>query len=140
MDSISKEHRPIYEAMWTVNNQAGEQMDKISAERLKALLIVNKRIAYYKSEHFCTDLVYAIAEKRSDLILRAKTLSEIREAAKEPKPSYNGATWRETPYDVPEEELILWSLTSMAAPLNEVAFHRYMALFEAFYGKKPEDF
>lgn len=44
-------------------------------------------------------------------------------------PYYNGNRFVPDKYSVPEEELICWSEASMIAPLNDVAFQRYMELF-----------
>ena len=40
-------------------------------------------------------------------------------------------------YCIPEEEMIMWSCTSLKAPLNEAGFKRYMQLFKEVFGFLP---
>ena len=47
---------------------------------------------------------------------------------------YTGNGFITGPYDVPEEEMIFWSLASLKAPLNHDASERYMELFQQTFG------
>ena len=68
------------------------------------------------------------------LIRAAKTVAELNEIAKPAKPHYVGNGFATGTYDVPEEEMIFWSLASLKAPLNHEAAERYLDLFKQSFG------
>ena len=45
------------------------------------------------------------------------------------RPVYNGNGFTPGKYDTEEEELLVWSLTCLQAPLNNQAYERYKELF-----------
>lgn len=45
-------------------------------------------------------------------------------------PTYNGNEFIPDKYNIPEEELICWSQTSLKAPLNDAGFKRFMEVFK----------
>ena len=47
--------------------------------------------------------------------------------------NYNGNGFFTDKYNVPEEELICWSETSLRSPLNEAGFNRYMEVCRLVY-------
>ena len=67
-------------------------------------------------------------------IRAASTVAELNEIAKPAKPHYTGNGFITGPYDVPEEEMIFWSLASLKAPLNHDASERYMEIFQQTFG------
>ncbi len=65
------------------------------------------------------------------LYRRAETKGEITEILKLSKPHFDGKKFVYTsPYAVEEEELLLWSLTSLQGPLRDEGYRRYRELFE----------
>ena len=67
-------------------------------------------------------------------IRAAKTVAELNEIAKPAKPHYTGNGFATGAYDVPEEEMIFWSLASLKAPLNHEASERYLNMFKQTFG------
>ena len=65
------------------------------------------------------------------MIMQAETKGEITEILKLSKPHFDGKKFVYTsPYAVEEEELLLWSLTSLQGPLRDEGYRRYRELFE----------
>ena len=63
--------------------------------------------------------------------MQAETKGEITEILKLSKPHFDGKKFVYTsPYAVEEEELLLWSLTSLQGPLRDEGYRRYRELFE----------
>ena len=91
-------------------------------------------VRFFRSQGIRSDLVHAVYEKRMELIKKATTVAELREIAKPAKPHYTGNGFVAGEYDVPEEEMIFWSLASLKAPLNHDASERYMELFQQTFG------
>jgi len=79
---------------------------------------------------FLKDLVLTICEKKIVFIHQARTKKDIEEILELSKVRFNG---REvvpvSKYHIPEEELLLWSMISPAAPLKDYAVKRYEKLF-----------
>lgn len=92
---------------------------------------------FYREQGYMSELVYAIFEKKMKMIQEAGTVKELEEIAKPAKPHYNGNGFTISPFSVPEEEMILWSLTSFNGPLIPEAHQRYMELFEQIFGVDP---
>ena len=67
--------------------------------------------------------------KRQRCFKNARTKGELQEISKPPKPVYNGNVFTTGKYDTEEEELLVWSLTCLQAPLNNQAYERYKELF-----------
>ena len=74
------------------------------------------------------DYLRICSEKDSDAS-NARTKGELQEISKPPKPVYNGNVFTTGKYDTEEEELLVWSLTCLQAPLNNQAYERYKELF-----------
>lgn len=83
-------------------------------------------------EGFLPNLVEAFFQKKSQMILKAKSKSEIEKILKPSTPRYvaGKAVPKNSPYYVEEEELILWSRTSFRGPLNDAGYNRYLELFQ----------
>lgn len=103
--------------------------DAIKDTKLKALKELGGNLAYYAKKGYITDLITTIAEKKINMIKKATSKAEVDKILKPQFPYYNGNRFVPDKYSVPEEELICWSEASMIAPLNDVAFQRYMELF-----------
>ena len=73
--------------------------------------------------------ISGFVQKKMAMLQKAKTKGELQEISKPPKPVYNGNGFTPGKYDTEEEEVLLWSLTSLQAPLNDPAYKRYEELF-----------
>ena len=63
--------------------------------------------------------------------MQAETKGEITEILKLSKPHFDGKNLSiPSPYAVEEEELLLWSLTSLARSTPDEGYRRYRELFE----------
>ncbi len=111
----------------------------LSNAREKAIQTTFQRAADYRRQGIRTDLVHTAVEKRLNLIAGAATVVELKEITDEPKPRYTGGGFAIGRFSVPEEELILWSLTSLNAlrPLVPEAVERYAYLFRQVFGFDP---
>lgn len=118
--------------------EPGSESKRLSDARAAAVQTTLQRAAYCREKDVRTDLVHAVVEKRLKLIAEATTVKEIREIEAEPKPRYTGNGFVAGRFSVPEEELILWYLTSLRAPLVQAGFDRYMSLFQQIFGFMPE--
>lgn len=114
--------------------------EKLTIAKVEALRKVAGVIRKYEAENFDRALIDAIMEKKAKMILEATTMGAVHDIAGLPKPRYDGAEWYTSKYSVPEEELILWSMASLRAPLRPEAVERYLTLFKQVYGYDPADY
>lgn len=105
--------------------------DKLFDERTEAIVKLYGRAEFYLEQGFLEQLVSEFYRKKAEMIFKAKTKGEIVEILKLSKPHFDGNTFvYSSPYAVEEEELILWSMTSLQGPLKDIAFRRYRKLFQ----------
>ena len=115
-----------------ITSEADERLFKL---RLGALGELNSRLRAYEKLGYIPELVNPIAEKKCAMILEATSKAEIDKILTPRCPHYDGSKFVPDKYNVPEEEMICWSQTSLQAPLNSVAHERFMTLFrEKFPG------
>ena len=93
----------------------------------------------YRRANIRSDLVRIVLHKRFKLIRAADKVGDLREIAAPPKPHFNGNRVIPGRFDVPEEEMILWSITSLKGPLVPAGFDRYMELFRQVFGVDIND-
>ncbi len=86
-------------------------------EKLAAYIDTARRITTYQEKGIRYDLVDVVFDKRLKLIADASTACDLKKIMDHPKPHFNGSKFTSDPFSVPEEEMILWSLTSLKAPL-----------------------
>ena len=110
-----------------------ELNEKLRSRRFDALRKMREITAQYEEEGFLPELVETVFCKKADFIMRAKTKAELEEIIKPSSPRYSGGIFYPgNPYHVEEEELILWSKTSLKAPLISQGYKRYQELFEKY--------
>ncbi|MEY8412006.1 hypothetical protein AALB51_12265 [Lachnospiraceae bacterium 62-26] len=110
-----------------------ELNEKLRSRRFDALRKMRGITAQYEEEKFLPELVETVFCKKADFIMRAKTKAELEEIIKPSSPRYSGGIFYPgNPYHVEEEELILWSKTSLKAPLISQGYKRYQELFEKY--------
>ena len=108
-----------------------QAFQRATAEAIESSL---KLVRFFRNQGIRSDVVHVVYEKRMSQIRTASTVAEMNEIAKPAKPHYTGNGFITGPYDVPEEEMIFWSLASLKAPLNHDASERYMELFQQTFG------
>ena len=114
--------------------------EKLRSRRFDALRKMRGLTAQYEEEGFLPELVETIFCKKADFIMKAKTKTELEEIVKPSIPRYSGGTFYPgNSYHVEEEELILWSKTSLKAPLIPQGYKRYQELFEKYVGSEAKD-
>ncbi len=117
----------------------GKCSEIIREAKLEAITRAMRLTNMYLKCGIRADLINLIMKKKTDLILAAGTLADIRKASEPPKPRYNGCSWYEDPLTVPEEEMVSWSQVSLKGPLIECAYKRYMDLFTRTFGMSEEE-
>lgn len=103
--------------------------DTLEEERIKTLQSIFQRAWYYQERGMLEEIILAFVQKKTGMLQKAKTKGELQEISKPPKPVYNGNGFTPGKYDTEEEEMLVWSLTSLQAPLNDPAYKRYEELF-----------
>ena len=115
-----------------------EEPDKVRLLRLGALQEFLGNLNHYKGLGYRDELLYTIAEEKSEMILNAKTKAEMKKIL-HPKLTFNGEIYSPGEYHIPEEELICWNEVFMKAPLNPQGHRRYMELFQMVFPKENEE-
>ena len=89
---------------------------------------------YYRECGIMSELVHAVFRKKMKMIEEADTVADLKAIEKGCIPHFNGNQFLPGPFHIPEEELIMWSLTSLKAPLVSAGFERYTELFRQVFG------
>ena len=108
----------------------GDKPEKVQSLQFTALRQLQARLHWYSERGYQDKLINAIAEKKSEMIMRTTTKAEMEKVLHAPAPHYTGAGFVTDQYCVPEEELIGWSETSLRGPLIPAGLKRYMELFK----------
>ena len=104
--------------------------DKLFDIKLAAIFKAGGIAKGYEREFMNDELPRVICAKKIVFILGAGTKKEIEEILQFSKVHYNGnEVVPSGQFHIPEEELLIWSLTSLKAPLVDAGFKRYMKLF-----------
>ena len=112
--------------------------DRIRELRFSALKDLTAILNHYEKLGYMDELICKIAEKKTKMILSATSRQETKKLLKPSCPRYDGVKFVTDQYNVPEEELICWSETSLVAPLNEAGFKRYMEVFKTIFPEKSK--
>ncbi len=107
-----------------------DKPDRVKELRISALQTLRNQLNYYKELGIIDRLLTAIAEKKCKFLMEITSKTEMEKMLKPHCPTYNGNEFVTDTYHIPEEELICWSQTSLAAPLNSAGFKRYMEVFK----------
>lgn len=97
---------------------------------------MRKQVIQYADNYFMFELCLGIMEKKSRMICLASLKTELQKIVRPSVPKWNYGSFLVGPYHVLEEEVILWSLASLEAPLNDDGVRRYQ---EAFTKLFPEE-
>lgn len=118
--------------------EPGTCPDTVRAAKVEAVSKVLQRISFYRSRGFLPHLILCVFVKKMKMISEATTVKDLRAVSDVPKPRYNGNRVIPSKFSVPEEEIMIWSLTTERGPLNDEGFRRYMELFEELFGIDEE--
>ena len=110
--------------------------DNVRALHFDALKQLQGQLRFYEERGFRSKLLYGIAEKRGEMILKTSSKTEMERVMSPRAPHYDGTKFVPDQYSIPEEEMIAWSETSLRGPLIEPALKRYMELFEQIFPEK----
>lgn len=124
--------------------------DERKTEELKkaivqALLEVKRKASCEAENGILFYLVLGMAQKKSRIICEAESISQLKQMMKPCQPYWSNGKFKQGPYHVPEEELLIWSELSLEAVLSADGYKRYAELFmelfpgegEKIFGKKP---
>ena len=117
----------------------GKEDDRSEEELIQALQSIFQRAWYYQERGMLEEIILGFVQKKMAMLQKAKTKGELQEISKPPKPVYNGNGFTPGKYDTEEEEMLVWSLTSLQAPLNNQAYKRYKELFCRLLPEKAKD-
>lgn len=107
--------------------------EELRSRRFDALRRLRGIIDGYEGDGLLPELIETVFCKKADFIMKARTKAELEEIIKPNTPRYSGETFYPgNSYHVEEEELILWSKTSLKAPLIPQGYERYQELFEKY--------
>lgn len=120
---------------------ADENMtEKLFCLRFEAMRKLRGIVAGYEKHGFIKELVEAVFCKKAEMIMKASTTADIAKILKPCEPQYScGAFNVEGNHHVEEEELLLWSYTSLKGPLIPEGQKRFKMLFEKYCGKLIDD-
>ena len=107
----------------------GKEDDRLKEERIQTLQTIFQRAWRYQERGMLEEIILGFVQKKTAMLQNARTKGEMQKISKPPKPVYNGNVFTTGKYDTEEEELLVWSLTSLKAPLNDPAYKRYEELF-----------
>ena len=112
--------------------------DKVRELRFGAMKTLWGQLVHYQKLGYMERLLTLIAEKKSEMIMRTTTKTEMERIMKPRAPHFNGCEFVPDEYLLPEEEMIAWSQASFQAPLSSIACKRYMKLFTESFPEESE--
>ncbi len=113
--------------------------ESLIIEKFNSLLKLNAMLIQFADDCIVSKLLDAIGTKMGDMIMSATTVAELRKIIKPKLPHYNGVKFMPDKYNIPELEVILWSKTSLIAPLNEIGYKRYLGLMKDLFPEEMRD-
>lgn len=106
--------------------------------RLTGLRQLQAQLTHYEKLGYDSSLLSAISEKKSQMILRISSRTELEKVIRPHAPHFDGNKFIPDRYNIPEEELICWCKTSLRGPLNENGFNRYMEVFHEVFPERSK--
>lgn len=119
--------------------EPGEYVPAVEDAKYEAILKILSTTSFYRQHGIRNELVHTIFRQKIKMIRKASTVKELRTIEKGSIPHFDGNRFVTGQYHIPEEELVLWSLTSLKGPLIAQGFDRYLELFKQVFGFGPED-
>ena len=113
--------------------------ESLIIEKFNSLLKLTAMLIQFADDCIVSELLDAIGTKMGDMIMAATTVAELRKIIKPKLPRYNGVKFMPDKYNIPELEVILWSKTSLIAPLDEIGYKRYLGLMKDLFPEEMRD-
>lgn len=113
-----------------------EKGDELAEEKLEVLKYFWRYANQFESKKLKLSLIIRFLEKKADMILNAKTKSELKEIKKISVPVYSHTENKLVPSGIfhsEEEELLLWATFTASCMPNTLGYERYQELFEKLY-------
>lgn len=112
-----------------------EYISEISQNNSKLINISRKYVLGTQDIELITDEM--IVSKKFKHIKEAETVNDIKLIMGKPEIIFNGnKIIPKHKWVLPEEEIMVWSLTSLKAPLSTEGMARYLELFEELFPEK----
>ena len=83
----------------------------------------------YQERGMLEEIILGFVQKKTAMLQNARTKGELQEISKRLNRFITEMVFTTGKYDTEEEELLVWSLTCLQAPLNNQAYERYKELF-----------
>lgn len=117
-----------------------KQTKELLSRRFAAIRRARGIALMYEEEGLLPELIEAVFCKKADFIMKAKTKGEMEKILKPSVPQYScGKFSPGDKYHIEEEELILWSKTSLKGPLIPEGYKRFRELFQKYVGIEVEN-
>ncbi|MDO4275046.1 MAG: hypothetical protein Q4D16_15360 [Eubacteriales bacterium] len=108
--------------------------------RMQAIQRLRAITAQFEKEGFLEELVEQVFKKKAAFLMEATSKTQIEKIMKPSTPHYScGNFYPGSCYHVEEEELLIWSRTSMLGPMIPSAQKRFEELFEKYCCKEDTD-
>lgn len=109
--------------------------DKVRSYRFQALQNTYEKATCFLEKGFLPELVEAFFVQKVKKLSDVQTKNDMELFVEGSKPRYTGGKLEPdgNPFYSEEEELMVWSLASMDAPLAQVGYERYMELFRKYF-------
>lgn len=124
----------ILSAAMTKNKKDKNTPKKIKEMRDRTLYQLAKTLYRYSKEGFLDYVIFDIAKQKIGYILNAKSKMEMEQILKHSEVRYDGNNFVpiNAKYHVEQEEMIMWSMASLKAPLNSEATARFVELVNKY--------
>lgn len=133
-NNSSFKYLEILSAAMTKNKKDKTIPKKIKGMRDRTLYQLAKTLYRYSKEGFLDYIIFDIAKQKIEYILNAKSKTQMEQILKHGEVRYDGNHFvpLNAHYHVEQEEMIMWSMTSLKAPLNSEATARFVELVNKY--------
>lgn len=113
--------------------------DRTRLLRMEAIRRLPSIMNIYMNEFHNEELITRIFNKKLAFIMEAASKKEIDKIMSPPDIHYDGNKIRPAnEYVIPEEELLIWSRTSLMAPLIDAGYRRFEELFKEIFPERSD--
>lgn len=107
--------------------------EKLFCMRFTSIQKLRGMVSEFEEEGFLSELVEAVFCKKADFIMNANTKEAMEKILKPSTPRYSGGNFvAQGSYHIEEEELLIWSRTSLQGVLIPAGQKRFEELFEKY--------
>lgn len=114
--------------------------EKLFCLRMQAMQRLRGMVSQFEKEGYLEELVEQVFKKKAAFVMEATSKTQIEQILKPSTPHFSGGEFYPgSCYHVEEEELLIWSRTSLSAPLIPLAQKRFEELFKKYCTKEDID-